>query len=135
MLMKRNLMNVILFDGICNLCNTTVSIIIKHDTNNNCNFAAQQSEYGKKLMQQFAIKEDHQSVIFIKDEKVYFKSDAVIDIAQLLTGWPHIFKYSYLVPKGIRNILYDFIAKNRYKFFGKRTTCSLPSPLHQHKFL
>ncbi len=128
-------MNIVLFDGVCNLCNSTVLFLIKHDTNNQLNFSAQQTEAGKNIMLQNNIAIDNNSVIFIKETKVYDKSDAIIEIAKLLTGWPSILQYGRIVPKWFRNFLYDLIAKNRYRIFGKRNECAIPSEANKVKFL
>lgn len=128
-------MNIILFDGVCNLCNGTVMFLIKHDKNNQLHFAAQQTSAGEKIINQYHINDNHQSVIFIKNELVYFKSDAIIEIGKLLTGWPRIIVVGVVFPSFFRNWLYDLIAKNRYKFFGKREFCSVPSKELEHKFI
>jgi len=128
-------MNIVLFDGICNLCSSTVSFLIKYDTKHLLHFAAQQNQSGKDLMQAHGIKEDNNSVLFIKNDKVYSKSDAIIEIAKHLSGWPQILKYSYIFPSFLRNGIYDMIAKNRYQIFGKKSTCFIPTELTQKKFL
>jgi predicted DCC family thiol-disulfide oxidoreductase YuxK len=128
-------MNIVLFDGICNLCSSTVSFLIKHDTKNLLHFAAQQNQSGKELMQAHGIKEDNNSVLFLKNDKVYSKSDAMIEIAKHLTGWPKMLKYSYIIPTFLRNGMYDMIAKNRYRIFGKKSICFIPTELTQKKFL
>ncbi len=128
-------MNIVLFDGICNLCNSTVSFLIKYDTNNNLHFAAQQTETGKKIMMQYDIKDDNKSVILIKHDKVFYKSNAIIEITTLLSGWPRILKYSKIIPGFIRDALYDLIAKYRYGIFGKKDKCSVPSQATLKKFL
>jgi len=128
-------MSIVLFDGVCNLCNSTVLFLIKHDTNNQLKFSAQQTEAGKSIMLQNNIATNNNSVIFIKETKVYDKSDAIIEIAQLLTGWPSILQYGRIVPKWFRNFMYDFIAKNRYRIFGKRNECTIPSEANKIKFL
>lgn len=128
-------MNIVLFDGVCNLCNSTVLFLIKHDTNNQLHFSAQQTEAGKKIILQNNIVTDNNSVIFIKETHVYYKSDAIIEITKMLTGWPRVLQYSKTIPKWLRNALYDFIAKNRYKIFGKRNECNIPSEEIKYKFL
>lgn len=128
-------MNIILFDGVCNLCNSTVMFLIKHDKNNQLHFAAQQTSAGERIIEQYHINDNHQSVIIIKNELVYFKSDAIIEIGKLLTGWPQILVVGVVLPAFFRNWLYDLIAKNRYKFFGKREICSVPSKELKHKFI
>lgn len=128
-------MNIVLFDGVCNLCDNTVLLLIKYDKNNQLHFAAQQSNAGIKLMDQYAINSNNASVIFIKNENVYVKSDAIIEIAKFLTGWPSILKAGKFLPINIRNWIYDLIAKYRYNIFGKKKECAIPSKEHMHKFI
>jgi predicted DCC family thiol-disulfide oxidoreductase YuxK len=128
-------MNIVLFDGVCNLCNSTVLFLIKHDTNNQLHFSAQQTEAGKKIILQNNIVTDNNSVIFIRETHVYYKSDAIIEITKMLTGWPKILYYGKVLPTLFRNALYDLIAKNRYKIFGKRNECVIPSEEIKYKFL
>ena len=112
--------NIVLFDGVCNFCNATVLFLIKHDAHENLHFASLQSQIGKDLLEQYTIPGDTTSVIFIHQGQVFFKSDAVLEIAKCLNGWPRIFKYSFIIPKVIRNGIYNLIAKNRYSIFGKK---------------
>ena len=128
-------MKIILFDGVCNLCNGTVLFLIKHDKKNNLHFAAQQSSAGSKIMQQYFVLNDSKSVVLIKDEKVYYKSDAIIEISKLLVGWPRLFRMIFIFPKVFRNWFYDIVANNRYQLFGKKDRCSIPSKANQHKFI
>ena len=128
-------MNIVLFDGVCNLCNSTILFLIKHDTNHNLHFAATQTESGKKLMHQYKILDEEKSVFFIKEGIVFSKSNAVIEIAKQITGWPHIFKYGNLFPAFIRDGFYNLIAKNRYALMGTRDSCSIPSKDHIERFL
>ncbi len=128
-------MNIIVFDGVCNFCNRIVQLIIRHDPSAQIHFAAQQSEAGKKLIKDLAIKESSNSVLFVKDGLVYYQSDAVIEIAKLLTGWPSIFKYGIIVPRFLRNAIYKFIAANRYAIFGKQDQCMVPKEEDRGRFL
>jgi predicted DCC family thiol-disulfide oxidoreductase YuxK len=128
-------MNIVLFDGLCNLCNNTVSFLIKYDKKNNLHFAAQQTNAGVKIMNQHLVKQDSRSVIFIKDASVYYKSDAIIEIAKLLSGWPRIAILAVIFPKFLRNWVYNLVAQNRYKIFGKQTICAVPSKVNEHKFI
>ena len=128
-------MNIVVFDGVCNFCNRIVQIIIRHDPSAQIHFAAQQSEAGEKLMKDLAIKESSNSVLFVKDGLVYYQSDAVIEIAKLLTGWSSIFKYSIIVPRFLRNAIYKFIAANRYAIFGKQDQCMVPKEEERGRFL
>jgi predicted DCC family thiol-disulfide oxidoreductase YuxK len=128
-------MNIIVFDGVCNFCNRIVQIIIRHDPSAQMHFAAQQSETGEKLIRDLAIKESSNSVLFVKDGLVYYQSDAVIEIAKLLKGWPIIFKYGIIVPRFLRNTIYKFIAANRYAIFGKQAQCMVPKEEDRGRFL
>lgn len=128
-------MNIVLFDGVCNLCNNTVLFLIKHDSNNQLHFAAQQTTAGQNILKEYGINENCQSVIFIKNDLTYYKSDAIIEICKLLTGWPRIFIAGSIFPKFFRNWIYNIFAKYRYKVFGKNDVCSMPSKLNEHKFI
>jgi predicted DCC family thiol-disulfide oxidoreductase YuxK len=127
--------NIVLFDGVCNFCNATVLFLIKHDAHENLHFASLQSQIGKDLLEQYTIPGDTTSVIFIHQGQVFLKSDAVLEIAKCLNGWPRILKYSFIISKVIRNGIYDLIAKNRYSIFGKKDNCSIPSAENKKRFL
>ena len=128
-------MNIILFDGVCNLCNSTVSFLIKYDKNNIFKFAASQTNAGENIIRQYNILNEGKSVIFIKDRIVFYKSDAIIEIAKQIKGWPHIFKYACLFPKFLRDGIYNIISKNRYSLFGKKETCMVPTEEDRSRFL
>jgi predicted DCC family thiol-disulfide oxidoreductase YuxK len=116
---------VILFDGVCNLCNGTVDFLMKWDRKKQFRFASLQSETGKFLNHQYAIPQDCDSVILIKSEIVYFKSEAVFEIAGMLPyPWKSV-AFLKFIPKKTGDKLYDLIAKNRYRWFGKRETCRI----------
>jgi len=124
-------MNIVLFDGICNLCNASVRFISKHDKKSKIQFASLQSETAKQLLLNKAIDTQKiDSIIFITDEKIFFKSDAAIEIAKMLDGFPNYLKYFQFIPRAIRDIVYDLIAKNRYRLFGK--SCAI-GPSNQNK--
>jgi predicted DCC family thiol-disulfide oxidoreductase YuxK len=128
-------MNIILFDGVCNLCNHTVTFLIKYDKNNILKFTASQTIAGANIIRQYSLFNEGKSVIFIKDGIVFYKSDAVIEIAKQIQGWPHIFKYACLFPKFLRDGVYNLIAKNRYSLFGRKETCTVPSEENRKRFL
>ena len=129
-------MPIILFDGVCNFCNRTVNIILKHDQDAHFQFAPSQSTAGKDILQQFGLEQNGKSsVILIDNEKVYTKTDAVILIATHLKGWPKLSRLIKFIPKPIRDFAYDLIAKNRYTLFGKRETCRIPDESIRHRFL
>jgi len=127
---------IILFDGVCNLCNSAVTFIIKKDKKNMFKFAALQSEMGLQLISKFNIDTKKvDSIILVDDERYYEKSAAALHISKELSGgYPLL--YSFMVfPKFIRNWVYDYIAKNRYKWFGKKESCMIPTPDLKSKFL
>lgn len=128
--------SIILFDGMCNFCNTSVNKIIKYDKKNVFKFAAIQSDAGKKLLTELSIdtlKID--SILLIENNTLFAKSTAVLKIAKQLSG---LYKLGYafiIIPPFIRDTIYDFIAKNRYKWFGKKESCMIPSIEVREKFL
>jgi predicted DCC family thiol-disulfide oxidoreductase YuxK len=128
--------NVILFDGVCNFCNSSINFAIKRDKNNQLKFAAMQSTAGSQLLQQYSISEKNmQSFIFIQNGIVYNRSTAALKVCTHLNGgWPLLYGF-IIVPKFIRDGVYNFIAKNRYKWFGKKNECMVPSPAIRAKFL
>jgi predicted DCC family thiol-disulfide oxidoreductase YuxK len=116
---------VILFDGVCNLCNGTVDFLMKRDRKKQFRFASLQSETGEFLKQQYSIPADSDSVILIKSETVYLKSDAAFEIAGMLPYPWKIAAFIKIIPKKTSDKLYDWIAKNRYHWFGKRESCRI----------
>lgn len=131
---KKN--KIILFDGVCNLCNGAVIYIIKRDKKNVFKFAALQSEIGAQLIAKFNIDtEIVDSIILIDGEKQYEKSSAALYIAKHLSGaYPLLFGFM-VVPRFIRDSVYDYVAKNRYKWFGKKESCMIPTVELKEKFL
>lgn len=126
---------IILFDGVCNLCNGTVDFLMKQDRKKQFRFAPLQSETGELLTQQFQIPENSDSVILIKSNTVYFKSDVVIEISGMLHYPWKMGVIIKIIPKKIRDKLYDWIAKNRYRWFGKKDTCRIPTLEEQEFFM
>lgn len=127
---------IILFDGVCNLCNGAVTFIINRDKKDVFKFAALQSEIGRGLTSKFNIDTSKvDSIILIDGDKHYEKSSAALRIAKQLSGaYPLLFGFMIL-PKFIRNAVYDYIARNRYKWFGKRESCMIPTPELKSRFL
>ncbi|ULC60935.1 thiol-disulfide oxidoreductase DCC family protein [Flaviramulus sp. BrNp1-15] len=127
----------ILFDGVCNLCNSSVQYVIKHDKKNRFMFAALQSEVGKSIIEKFNIDtQKTDSILLYSPEKgIDYKSTAALKIAYHL-GFPiSLMSVFFIVPAFIRNWVYDVIAKNRYKWFGKKSACMIPTPELKSKFL
>lgn len=127
---------VILFDGVCNFCNCTVNLMIKYDQLGVLKFSPNQSTAGQKMVKDFEIDiQTIKTVIAIIDDKVYFKTDAIIEIAKRLSGWPRIFSLLKFIPKPFRDFFYDIFAKYRYTLFGKKTQCMLPDLSVKDRFL
>jgi len=127
---------IILFDGVCNFCNGAVNFTIKRDKKNTIRFAALQSNAGKELIQQYGLPaDDMRSFILIENGKVYNRSTAALKVCRYLSGlWPLCYGL-IIVPAFMRNGIYDWIAKNRYKWFGERQECMIPSQDIRAKFL
>ena len=128
--------SIILFDGVCNLCNGAVNFVIKRDPGNVFKFAPLQEKQGALLLKTHAIDiQKLDSIVLIENENVYTKSSAALRIARKLSGlWP-LFFVLLIIPSFIRDGVYDFIAKNRYKWFGKKEQCMIPTLGLKEKFL
>ncbi|MBK8521807.1 MAG: thiol-disulfide oxidoreductase DCC family protein [Ferruginibacter sp.] len=127
---------VILFDGVCNFCNSAVNFTIKRNAKANIRFAPMQSDAGLKLLQQYHLPvEDMQSFIFIENGVAYRQSTAGLKVCRHLGGlWPLCYGL-IIVPKFIRDGIYNWIAKNRYKWFGVQQACMIPTPEVSARFL
>ncbi len=127
---------IILFDGFCNLCNRSVQFIIKHDRLEAFKFASLQSESGNALLRKHDLLSNNiDSIVFIRDNRFYLKSTAVLYILKdLRGGWRLLFGF-IVIPRVIRDLFYDLIAKSRYKFFGKRDSCMVPDERIKDRFL
>ncbi len=128
---------IILFDGVCNLCNNSVNFIIEHDKKDVFRFASLQSEIGQKLTSERGIDpEELDSIVLIEPGVAYFKkSTAALEISKELSGGYSMLKYFSFLPEGLRDGVYDLIANNRYKWFGKKESCMIPTPELKAKFL
>jgi predicted DCC family thiol-disulfide oxidoreductase YuxK len=127
---------IILFDGVCNFCNSAVNFTLKRNTKENIRFAPMQSEAGQKLLQQYNLPpNDMESFIFIEDGVVYKQSTAGLKVCRHLRGlWPLCYGF-IIVPRFIRDGIYNWIAKNRYKWFGVKQACMIPTPEVRARFL
>lgn len=134
--MPNSATNIILFDGVCNFCNSSVNKIIKHDKKNRFKFAALQSEIGKKLLQKHSIDSTKiDSIILIENDVAFIKSSAILKISKHLNG---IYPLAYgfiIIPTFLRDAVYDFIARNRYKWWGKKDSCMIPTQEVKSKFI
>ena len=125
---------IVLFDGVCNLCNSSVNFIIDHDRKGKFKFAALQSDAGKRALEPFSEK-IADSVLVVANGRLYQKSSAALYIASKL-GFPYnLFGIFYIIPRFVRNPIYDWIARNRYRWFGKRESCRMPTPELKERFL
>jgi len=127
---------IVLFDGYCNLCSWSVQFIIKRDSKDYFRFASLQSEIAKEILNRFNLPENFdESVVLVENQNIYFKSSAALRIAKKLKGlWKYLYYFIYF-PKFIRDFIYDIIAKNRFKWFGKKEKCFIPTNELERKFL
>ena len=127
----------IFFDGVCNLCNSSVQFVIKKDHNNHFLFAPLQSTIAQELISKYNIDitKSDSILLYIPEKGLYEKSTAVLKIASKLKFPWSILSIFLLVPKSIRNWVYDYIAKNRYRWFGKKEACMIPTKELKAKFL
>ncbi|WP_391118043.1 thiol-disulfide oxidoreductase DCC family protein [Psychrobacillus sp. L3] len=126
---------IILFDGECNFCDASVQFIIARDPKGYFQFAALQSDVGKELKKKHHISEKLDGVIVIENDTVYDSSDAALFICKHLKGMWKVFYIFKVIPKTLREVLYKIFAKNRYKWFGKKDSCMIPSPEIRNRFL
>ncbi|WP_457617360.1 thiol-disulfide oxidoreductase DCC family protein [Lutibacter sp.] len=127
---------VILFDGVCNLCTTSVHFIIRHDKSSYFLFASLQSDAAKEILLHFPSKKIKlDTIVLFEDGTIYDKSTAALRIAKKLNGGYKLLYFLIIIPRFIRDFGYLFIAKNRYKWFGKKKKCMIPSPEISAKFI
>jgi predicted DCC family thiol-disulfide oxidoreductase YuxK len=128
--------SIVFFDGVCNLCNASIDFILKRDSKNRFLVGALQEDFSKKILSNYSVKQDYlDSLILLEENQIYFKSTAALRIARQLKGlWP-IFYLLIGFPLWIRDPVYDWIGRNRYRWFGKKNKCRIASPDEQAKFL
>lgn len=127
---------IILFDGVCNLCNSSVNFIIDRDAKNIFRFASLQSEVGQKILSKFGLNgNEFDSIILISDNKYFIKSTAAINISKDLKFPWKLSVVFLIIPVFLRDYLYDILAKNRYKWFGRKDSCRISDPEIKNKFL
>lgn len=127
---------ILLFDGVCNLCSGSVQFVLKRNKKENIRFASLQSEFGKKTLQDSQLPVDYtSSLVLLENGKTYVKSDAALRLSKHMSGIWKGGSVFLVVPKFIRNAVYDLIAKYRYRWFGKLDVCWLPEPRWRERFL
>lgn len=126
----------VFFDGVCNICNGTVNWLMERDRKDIFRFASLQSDPAKPLLDQYGIDANAlESIVVIWQGKAYTKSSAALKLGELLGGiWSVAAMFQWL-PQALRDAVYSFIARNRYKWFGQRDTCRIPTPEERSKFL
>ena len=126
--------SIVLFDGECNFCNSSINFVLKHEKKPELFFASLQSETGKKILNHFDI-QNAESVVLIENDKIYLQSTAALKITKYLKGGFPLLYMFMIVPPFIRNAIYNYIAKNRYKWFGKMDTCMMPDVKLKQRFI
>lgn len=128
---------VILFDGVCNLCNSSVQFIIRRDPKSYFRFAALQSDKGRELISLYGqtVADPPDSVILVDANGIHIRTDAALRIAKRLSGlWP-AFSLFLILPRWLRDPVYNWIGRNRYRWFGKQDSCMMPDPSLRSRFL
>lgn len=127
---------IILFDGVCNLCNSSVQFIIRHDKKKQFLFASLQSEPGQELMKRYGLPATElNSFILVENDKAWNRSTAALRVVRKLNGlWPGLYSF-IILPRFIRDAIYNWIERNRYKWFGKKESCMIPTPELRARFL
>lgn len=128
---------IILFDGVCNLCDHSIQFIIKRDEKRVFRYASLESDLGKQLLKERQIDRSKiDSIVLIHPKIAYFiKSSAALEIAKQLKGWPKLLSVFLILPIWLRDPIYSFIAKNRYRWFGKKESCMMPTQNLKSLFL
>lgn len=126
---------IVLFDGVCNLCDNFVQRIIAADQKDYFRFASLQSEAGQNLLLSYPHLQELKSIVYLENGKVFTKSGAALKISSHLGGGWQLLKLGYILPHFLRNKIYDIITKNRYSWFGKKDQCMVPTPELKAKFL
>ena len=133
---------IVLYDGVCGLCNRLVQFLLKHDRDGNLRFASLQSDFAAKVLQRHDIDPTDLDTLHLvvnyeqADERVLQRSDAVLHAGRQLGGvWSSLSTLGKVVPRPVRNLVYRFVAQNRYRVFGKYDTCMLPDPKQRSRFL
>ena len=134
--MKNGTINIVVFDGVCILCNKTVQWIIRNDSKSKFRFTSAQSEVGQLLLKEHGLSSDSfKSILYILDNRIYIKSTAVLQILRRLDGGFQLLYCLIIIPRVLRDMVYDFIANRRYRWFGKLDSCIVPGPECRGRFL
>src|SRR5690554_106036 len=126
---------IVVFDGICSFCSGAVQFILKYDVDGRLAFAPMQSRAGRELLEAHGLDPaDVQTFLFVRGSKAFVRSDAALEIAGYLPHWRWL-RFFRFVPRPVRDVAYSIIARNRYRWFGRREVCFIPPPEDRHRFL
>lgn len=129
-------MPIMLFDGVCNVCNASVQFVLKHERAPEIQFASLQSDRGRELVAKHGLDGDISTVVWIEGDRVHTRSSAIVASLKRMRGaWPVLAWLLWVVPKPLRDLGYILFAKNRYRLFGKRDECMVPTPELRARFL
>ena len=127
---------VLLFDGVCNLCNASVQWVLLRDPKGIFRFTALQSETGQALLRQWGLStDDFDSVVLVDGDRVLLHSDVPLEIVRRLGGWWQLLYVFKIIPRPLRDAIYRWVARNRYRWFGRRAECMLPRPEWKERFI
>lgn len=128
---------IILFDGVCNLCDSLLQFVIHHDKKDVFRFVALQSPLGQEIVNHIGIQNKNidSIILYVPGVAYYYKSSAALEIARELGGFFHLGTVFKIIPTVLRNYIYDYVAKNRYSWYGKKASCMIPTPELKSKFL
>ncbi|MCK6259153.1 thiol-disulfide oxidoreductase DCC family protein [Fictibacillus sp. KIGAM418] len=133
---KQRVGSILLFDGVCNFCNGIVNFLIRQDKKGRISFGSLQSDAGQELLREFLLPvHDFESLVYIKNGRIYQRSTAALEIARDLGGLWSVAYILVVIPKPLRDGLYSWIAKNRYRWFGKKDHCMIPTPDIRKRFI
>jgi predicted DCC family thiol-disulfide oxidoreductase YuxK len=128
--------NIVLFDGVCNLCNGLVTFIIRRDSEAKFKFASLQSESGQQWLTKLGLqKNEFESFVLIQDDTYYLKSTGALKMLRMIGGFWKLFYVFIIIPRPLRDFIYDLIAKSRYRIFGKKESCMIPTQELKARFL
>ncbi len=131
-----NSYSILIFDGECNLCNNWVKLVLRFDKKQRFKFCSLQSEQGRKLIgDQISLETLPQTVVLIENDKLYTHSTAALRVVQQLAFPVSMLVVFKIIPVKVRDVVYNWIARNRYKWFGKQQSCRIPEPEIMHRFL
>jgi predicted DCC family thiol-disulfide oxidoreductase YuxK len=127
---------VLFFDGVCNLCNGAVQFVVDHDLHGRIRFASLQSDVGEAVLDRLDLpRDDLETVVLVEGNRAYTKSAAAIRACELLGGVYRLASVGWVVPRGVRDRLYDIVAEHRYRWFGRKDQCMVPTPELRSRFV